>query len=439
MKLNPAVKSFFSAFIILFILYIGTGLSLYVVPGANSDWAWPLASILVLGSDSGGMIIAITVFLLIIGGAIHILKETGLIEGVIQATVRRFKDRSFMLLSLLVLLFMSMGAFVGVFEEVVPLVPLMIILAKRMGWDDMTGLGISVLACGLGFAAAVSNPFTIGVAQKLAELPIFSGALLRVAVFISVYVILVSFLWIRIKKMKVNPHLEVEMEVVGVLGTSVPKKAYVVFIALMCGMAAFIALSPFASILRDLSLPFIALVFMVSAVSVGMIVKRDLRWVGRHYFKGAVDMSPAILLILLATGIKHLMVEGRLLDIILEFMANNSGNLDSFVSILLVFVSVLGLNFFIGSGSAKAFILMPVVVPMMDLIGVSRQLGVLAFQFGDGFSNVLYPTNAVLLIALGISGVSYGKWLRFVIPIQALMLVISVAWLWIAYQIGYGG
>ncbi len=437
MKLNPAVKSFFSAFIILLVLYIGTGISLYIVPGANSDWAWPLASILVLGSDSGGMIIAITIFLLIIGGAIHILKETGLIEGVIQATVRRFKDRSFMLLSLLVLIFMSMGAFVGVFEEVVPLVPLMIILAKRMGWDDMTGLGISVLACGLGFAAAVSNPFTIGVAQKLAELPIFSGALLRVAVFISVYAILVSFLWIRIKKIKVDPQLDVEVE--SIIEMNVPKNAYMVFVALMCGMAAFIALSPFASILRDLSLPVIALVFLVSAVSVGMIVKGDLKWVGRHYFKGAVDMSPAILLILLATGIKHLMVEGRLLDIILEFMASNSGNLDSFVSILLVFVSVLGLNFFIGSGSAKAFILMPVVVPMMDLIGVSRQLGVLAFQFGDGFSNVLYPTNAVLLIALGISGVSYGKWLRFVIPVQALMLVISVGWLWIAYQIGYGG
>lgn len=436
MKLNPAVKSFLSAFIILFILYIGTGISLYIVPGANSDWAWPLASLLVIGSDSGGMIIAITIFLLIIGGAIYILKETGLIEGVIQATVKRFKDKSFMLLSLLVLLFMSMGAFVGVFEEVVPLVPLMIILSKRMGWDDMTGLGISVLACGFGFAAAVSNPFTIGVAQNLAELPIFSGALLRIAVFISVYVILVSFLWIRIKRIEGVPHLEVEVETE--LGMTVPKVAYGVFIALMFGMAVFIALSPFVSILRDLSLPFIALVFMVSAVSVGMIVKRDLRWVGKHYFKGAIDMSPAILLILLATGIKHLMVEGRILDIILEFMAGNSENFDAFSSILVVFVIVLGLNFFIGSGSAKAFILMPVVVPMMDLIGVSRQLGVLAFQFGDGFSNVLYPTNAVLLIALGISGVSYGKWLKFVMPIQLIILVLSVGWLWIAYQIGYG-
>lgn len=436
MKLNPAVKSFLSAFIILFVLYIGTGISLYIVPGANSDWAWPLASLLVLGSDSGGMIIAITIFLLIIGGAIYILKETGLIEGVIQATVKRFKDKSFMLLSLLVLLFMSMGAFVGVFEEVVPLVPLMIILSKRMGWDDMTGLGISVLACGFGFAAAVSNPFTIGVAQNLAELPIFSGALLRIAVFISVYVILVSFLWIRIKRIEGVPHLEVEVETE--LGMTVPKVAYGVFIALMFGMAVFIALSPFVSILRDLSLPFIALAFMVSAVSVGMIVKRDLRWVGKHYFKGAIDMSPAILLILLATGIKHLMVEGRILDIILEFIAGNSENFDAFSSILVVFVIVLGLNFFIGSGSAKAFILMPVVVPMMDLIGVSRQLGVLAFQFGDGFSNVLYPTNAVLLIALGISGVSYGKWLKFVIPIQLIILVLSVGWLWVAYQIGYG-
>jgi uncharacterized ion transporter superfamily protein YfcC len=96
------------------------------------------------------------------------------------------------------------------------------------------------------------------------------------------------------------------------------------------------------------------------------------------------------------------------------------------------------LNFFIGSGSAKAFILMPILVPTMDLLGLGRQLGILAFQFGDGFSNVLYPTNAVLLIALGLSGVSYGKWLKFILPIQVVLFILSIIWLAIAYQLGYG-
>ncbi|MBM7562756.1 AbgT family transporter [Fusibacter tunisiensis] len=437
MKLNPAVKSFISAFVILLVLFIVTGISLYVIPGANSNWAWPLASILVLGSDSGGMIIAITIFLLIIGGAIHILKETGLIEGVISATVLKFKDKSFLLMALLVLLFMSMGAFVGVFEEVVPLVPLMILLSKRMGWDDLTGLGISILACGLGFAAAVSNPFTIGVAQQLADLPMFSGALLRMGVFATVYTVLLAFLWTRSKHIK-GTVLE-EDDLSDLLKTHVPQNAYVFFVALMVGMAIFITASPFVSFLRDISLPVIALVFLIAGLGVGMMANGSLRWVFKTYLKGAVDMSPAIVLILLATGIKHLMVEGALLEIILEAMAENSTNYGAFTSILIVFVSVLGLNFFIGSGSAKAFILMPVVVPMMDMIGVSRQLGVLAFQFGDGFSNVLYPTNAVLLIALGISGVGYGKWLKFILPIQVILLILSVAWLWLGYQIGYGG
>lgn len=437
MKLNPAVKSFISAFVILLVLFIVTGISLYVIPGANSNWAWPLASILVLGSDSGGMIIAITIFLLIIGGAIHILKETGLIEGVISATVLKFKDKSFLLMALLVLLFMSMGAFVGVFEEVVPLVPLMILLSKRMGWDDLTGLGISILACGLGFAAAVSNPFTIGVAQQLADLPMFSGALLRMGVFATVYTVLLAFLWTRSKHIK-GTVLE-EDDLSDLLKTHVPQNAYVFFVALMVGMAIFITASPFVSFLRDISLPVIALVFLIAGLGVGMMANGSLRWVFKTYLKGAVDMSPAIVLILLATGIKHLMVEGALLEIILEAMAENSTNYGAFTAILIVFVSVLGLNFFIGSGSAKAFILMPVVVPMMDMIGVSRQLGVLAFQFGDGFSNVLYPTNAVLLIALGISGVGYGKWLKFILPIQVILLMLSVAWLWLGYQIGYGG
>ena len=184
-----AVKTFISAAAVLLAMLIATGLLTFVIPNGvfdaetmtftenatrGIDFAnWFGAPILVLFSDSGVLVIAIILFLLIIGGALHVLKQVGLIEGVILWVARRFSTRPRMLLSALVLIFMALGAFVGVFEEVVPLVPMVILLAKHMGWDELTGLGVSVLACGVGFAAAVTNPFTIGIAQELADLPIF--------------------------------------------------------------------------------------------------------------------------------------------------------------------------------------------------------------------------------------------------------------------------
>ncbi|MDF2571704.1 MAG: hypothetical protein K0R55_3308 [Sporomusa sp.] len=435
MNKNPAIKTFMSALLVLVGMLVMTGMLTQVVPGANRSMKWYFAPVAVLASDSGPLVIAIILFLLIIGGALHVLKATGLIEGVIVATTKKYQDKEFVLLSVLVLVFMAMGAFVGVFEEIVPLVPLVILLAKGMGWDDMTGLGISILACGLGFAAAVTNPFTIGVAQELADLPLFSGAALRIFVFISVYLILLGFLWRHIKKTRiiVEKHtLTVENQV------QVSKKAYVFFGSSMAFMGLFIAGSPFVPILRDLSLPVIALVFLIAAIGVGKQVKGDFKWVLKQYAIGAFDMAPAIVLILLATGIKHIMMEGHILDYILSVVSSSISQFSPFGSVVIIFVLVLILNFFIGSGSAKAFILMPILVPTMDLLGLGRQLGILAFQFGDGFSNVLYPTNAVLLIALGLSGVSYGKWLKFILPIQVVLFVLSIIWLAIAYQLGYG-
>ncbi len=132
------------------------------------------------------------------------------------------------------------------------------------------------------------------------------------------------------------------------------------------------------------------------------------------------------------------MTEGRLLDWILYRASENIGQFAPFTALLAVFLLVLFLNFFIGSGSAKAFILMPIIVPTMDFLGMGRQLGILAFQFGDGFSNVLYPTNAVLLISLGLAGISYAKWFRFIWPLQLGLFALSIFWMWVGYTLGYG-
>ncbi len=446
---NPAVKTFLSAAIVLIIMLFLTGLLTYLIP--NGDFnaetmtftereeqgipilTWIGAPILVLFSESGVLVIAIILFLLIIGGSIHLLKETGLIEGIILAIVKKFKDNEFALLCMLVFVFMALGAFIGVFEEVVPLVPLIIILARRMGWDELTGLGVSVLATGLGFAAAVTNPFTIGVAQGLADVPIFSGALLRLLVFISVYVILVAFLFRRTKKHRIDC---VENELTD--NYDVSKKAYGFFIVLMLIMFMLVGATPFVEALRDYTLPLIGVIFLMAGIGVGLISNWKPTRVAKQFFIGAKDMSPAIILILLATGIKHVMIEGHILDTILYQISQNISHTSPLIAVFIVFIIVMIMNFFIGSGSAKAFILMPILVPIMDLFGIGRQLGILAFQFGDGFSNVFYPTNAVLLISLGLVQVGYGKWIKFILPLQGILMLLSLFWLAVAFTIGYG-
>ncbi len=449
MKDKSGVKTFINAVLILLVMLVFTGILTYVIPNGTFDpenrtfelneeqgisiRSLVLAPILVLFSNSGPLIIGIIVFLIIIGGALHVLQQTGLIEGVILKISTTFSKHEGLLLGSLVLIFMSLGAFIGVFEEVVPLIPMVILLSRKMGWDDLTGLGVSVLACGLGFAAAISNPFTIGVAQGLAGLPMFSGALLRVGVFISVYILILLFLRRHVSKTRTQQtSFEINQEVY------VPRKAYVFFISLMALMIFFISASPLIPFMRDLSLPIIALIFLISGLGVGLIVSNNLRWVLKQYGTGAVQMAPAIVLVLLATGIKHVLEEGFIIDRILYLFANNVNSFSPFSAIIVVFLLVLCLNFFIGSGSAKAFILMPVLMPIMDLLGMGRQLGILAFQFGDGFTNVLYPTNAVLLIALGLSKVSYSRWLKFIWPLQLGLFLLCILWLAFAYGIGYG-
>lgn len=446
---NVSTKVFLSATLVLFLMLVVTGVLTYIIPSGTFDHLtmryvdhgvrgialtdWIGAPVLVLAGDTGPQIIAIVLFILIIGGAIRILQDTGLIEGAILTIVRRFYGNGLALLGILAFVFMALGAFGGIFEEVVPLVPLMLLLAKRMGWDDLTGLGVSVLATGLGFAAAVTNPFTIGVAQELAGLPLFSGASLRVLVFVVVYATLVTFLAVRIRRRRHGG------EALPPAATStVPASAYRFFISLMTLMAIVVVAMPLVALLQAIALPLIALIFLIAGLGVGLIVKRNEMWVARTFVAGARDLSPAILLILLASGIKHVLEQSGILDTILYVVAQRITLMSPLTAVYLVFALVMGLNFFIGSGSAKAFILMPILMPLMDVLGVGRQLGVLAFQFGDGFSNVIYPTNAVLLISLALAKVSYARWFAFVLPLQIVLTLVSLAFLALGLQIGYG-
>lgn len=452
--MNISKKSFISAVVILFLLLILAGLLTRILPQGAYEYTvvdgreqivsgsfeyieeapleiynWFLAPFAVLLTDSGLVIIMIILFLLVIGGAIHILNEIKVLEALINQLIYRFRDNREILVYIITFVFMSLGAFVGIFEEVVPLIPLVILLSKQMGYDVMMGLGMSLLATGFGFAAAVSNPFTIGIAQKLAGLPMFSGFAFRALIFITTYVILNGFLkWY-------SRRFTDEYQVLA----KKPEKHVALNFLSVCLtiLLLLIVISPLVDVISALNLPIIALLFLIAGIGSSLITDRSTKETMTIFRTGLLSVLPAVLLILLATGIKHIIETGQIMDTILYRASILIEQSTDFQAILTVYVLVLMMNFFIGSGSAKAFIIIPLIAPLMDMHGISRQMAVLAFQFGDGFSNILYPTNAILLIGLGLANVSYIKWFKWIIGLQIIMTLLAIGFLALGLVIAY--
>lgn len=459
---NISKKTFASAILILVVLILLSGLLTWIIPTGSYERAivdgeqvivpgsfkftdqerlpvykWAAAPVSVLWTSDGVLIIAIIIFLLVIGGAIHVLNEARILSTIITSVVKRFKDKKYVLMGLIVFIFMCLGAFIGIFEEIVPLVPLMIALAIELKWDVLTGLGMSLVACGFGFSAAVTNPFTIGIAQEISGVPMFSGAGYRLLIFFITYIVLMAFLMLYTKRIKPEAQSTVDS---GVRAEGAPidnRKGVIWFAVVTCFMVCLVLLSPVVPAISAYNLPIIALLFIISGVGGGLLSGLSLREVGQKFFKGALFMSPGIVLILLASGVKHIIATGGIMDSILYYASGWIASSTKINAVLGIYFLVLVLNFFIGSGSAKAFIVMPIIAPLLDMIGISRQMGILAFQFGDGFSNIMYPTNAVLLISLGLASVSYPKWFKWIFKIQLVMVILSIGLLWLGLKLNY--
>jgi uncharacterized ion transporter superfamily protein YfcC len=467
-------RMFIQSVVILFLLMMTAGILTRVIPAgtyarvlvdgretidpasfqftARPDypvWRWFLAPIEVLGAPGSLTIIVIIIFLLFIGGSFAVLEKSGLVRAILARIVARFGGRKYVLLLALSLIFMLMGALFGLFEEIVPLVPVLIALSYSLGWDAFVGLGMSILAVNLGFSAAIANPFTLGVAQKLAGLPLFSGAGLRVVVFVVIYAILALFLTEYARRIERNPQAsplygqdDAEREKYRSFNTGVednPKlgAALAWFGAFGLLILATLFGAPFLPAISDYALPIVGVLFLVAGVGAGWIAGAGKKVWGA-LGQGVVGILPAIPLILMAVSVRQIVVQGGVLDTILHWASAPLSAASPFATALLVYGLALLIEVFIASGSAKAFLMMPILLPLADLLGVTRQVTVLAYCFGDGFSNLMYPTNPVLLICLGLATVSYTRWLKWSLPLWAAVIAVTVVFLGIAVAIGYG-
>ncbi len=470
-----STKAFIQAVVVLFILMMIAGILTRVIPAGNYTrvvdnngrqvidpnsfslvnrpdypiWRWFTAPFEVLGAEGNLTVIAIILFILLVGVAFAVMDRSGILKSVISRIIKAFGGRKYAMLLVIVLFFMALGAFFGIFEEVIPLVPIIIALAFSLGWDSLVGLGMSILATNVGFSMAVFNPFTIGVSQKLAGLPLFSGALPRLALFAAGYAILVVFLRAYAKKIDKHPEASsvyqedqkerLRLGSFEVDRTDDPRMrtAIIFLVAFFLLILAVLVASPFVTFLSNYSLPITGLLFVIAGVGAGLVAG-----VGKAVWKAAWDgflgIAPAVLLLLMAASVRYIVQMGGILDTILHWASSLTAGLNPFTAALAIYGLTLVMELFISSGSAKALLLIPILMPLADLVGVRRQIAVSAYVFGDGFSNLVYPTNAALLITLSLTVVPYNKWLKWLLPLWLWIFLATVAFLALAVVFHYG-
>jgi len=458
--LSISVRSFLAAIFVILVLMVAAYILTLVIPsgiyartenaagdlvidtesgfrytdGGIPFWKWLLSPVLVLGASGSGTLIAVIAFLLVVGGVFTALDRCGLMRYMLGRIVTRFGAVRYRLMAVVVLFFMAMGAMIGSFEECVPLVPIVVSLAVGLGWDPLTGVGMSLLAVGCGFASGVCNPFTVGVAQELAGLSMFSGAWMRAVSFALIYMLLMGFLVHRAKncekraisaeKPEFTPDKRMDKGLLwfaGILGTGI----------------CIVLCSGFIPALQDLTMVIVAVMFLAAGIVSCLVSGMTGKSLVKTFLDGVVSILPAVLMILMASSIKYTLETAGTLDTVLHGAVGLARTMPRWAVVLFIYLIVLVMNFFIPSGSAKAFMLMPLIVPLAQIFGISAQLCVLAFAFGDGFSNVLYPTNPALLISLGLADVSYGKWFGWSWKFQMANLLLTALLLMFGLWIGY--
>ena len=409
-------------------------------------WRILTAPVRVFASEDAATILVISTFLLVMSGVFNLLDKTGGIKTFIHYIMRRLQNRGSSVVCIMVLVFMLFGSLFGMFEELVTLLPLVTVFMLSMKLDTMVGLGTCLMAACFGFSTAITNPFSVGTAAQLAGIPVSSGVWLRIVFFCIVYAVVCAFLLGYLKKIrsdpKVSPTYEADKERrESLIGQTeeIPDqqrifRVYATFFAIQGVLL--VAIAGIREI-SGLAIPVLAASFLISGLVSGQLVCKDFRRVLAYFLRGAASMLPAVAMIALASSVKLIMVESNILHTVMHGVLCLLTGKGQFVTILLIYGLILFLQLFIGSASAKIFLVMPIVLPITNALGISPTLVILTYCMADGFTDVILPTNPVLLIGLSMANVSYWKWLKWTWKLQLLLLTVSILVLFFGVMIGY--
>ncbi len=379
-------------------------------------------------------------FVFIIGAVVNLIRHTGTIDVFISYLLKKYNDKPSLLVFLLFYAFAFGSTFLGMGAEFIPLIPVLILISKSLGFDRIFGVAILIVGTGTGWSTAITNPFNVKIAQSVAELPLGSGMGLRIVAFLVCTTIGYLFIIRYGKKIIKDPSESllpadpVDEEKESFIYNKPLNKKHI-WIALTAAVffgAILYAVQTMGWGLIEMTGGFFAVGLLTILIS-GMTGDESMK----AFVKGLEVMIVPALIVGFARGIQVVMVEGEIIDTILYQTASMLGNFNQVIAIEGMFVFQSIFNFFIPSASGQALVSMPLIVPLADLLDISRQTAVLAFVFGDGFSNSIIPTSGVLMASIAIAGVPYEKWFKFYLPLFLILTLVGGMFLAVAHYINY--
>ncbi|MGO2243003.1 MAG: YfcC family protein [Halomonas sp.] len=390
----------------------------------------------------------IVFFVLIVGGAFAVLRRTGLIELGVENLSRRFASRRLLLIPTLMIVFALLASFIGVPELSMVYVPILLPLLIALGYDSIVAAAVALCATGLGYSVGVFNPLNTGLAQQLADVPLYSGYPLRIALLAVLLTISIGYIMRYAHRLACNPERglmaddaiecdkrERYQQIVDYSDSHLSKRQWLAtLLALGCLGVLIFGVTRLGWYMTEISGLFILMTLLVGTAA-GLAGET----ICESFTDGCREVMMGALVVGIARGVAVILENGQVLDTMVFSMGQLVSELPPVLSAIGMFTTQLGINFFIPSGSGQALVTMPIMAPLADIVGVTRQTSVLAFQLGDGMSNILYPTAGYFMATLGIAGVPWSKWVHFFLPLFLLWIAIATVFLILAQILQWQG
>ena len=405
---------------------------------ADAEPVSPVASLLAIpkGLEDGADIIFL-VFL--VGGAIGVFRATGAIDALIGVAIKAFGHHQVLLVAGMVALFALGSSAIGMAEEYMPFIPILVTMCIALGLDAMVAVGIVYVGAGVGYGCAAYNPFTVVIGQSIAELPPVSGQLFRWIMLPFFLAVGVHHIMRYAARVRSDPSNSLVADVDYSKGFEMPDDVRLTAprVTLLAAFTGLIVLFVWGAKYHEWYLTQLSAIFLGLALLAMLLGRMSPNEASKRFGTGAAEMTTTALLIGFARSIKVVLDEGQVTDTVINALATPLQSLPAELSAIGMFGVQCVCNFFIPSGSGQAYVTMPIMTPLADLTGVSRQTAVLAYQLGDGLTNMVVPTNALLMGMLVLGRIPFQRWIHFVGPLMLKFFVLAAIFLVVAVRIGY--
>ena len=385
---------------------------------------------------------SIIAFLFIIGGAFGIMEKTGAVMSAMSTLVRKMEGREILLVPVCMLMFTLGATFAGMNEEYLAFLPLLLSVCFAMGFDSITALGMVLGSSAAGYGAGCTNAFTVGVAQGISGLPLFSGIGLRSIILVVLYILNASFITFYAFRVKKNPKLspmyELDKANTNRREVSVTEKMTKRHLLILLTFCVAIVILVIGVIKAGFYIEELAALFLIMGIVMGLIGKLSPNQMADGFMKGCATMLLPCIVVGACRAITVVFTEAKIMDTIVFFFGNLLKVFPPYLTAFGMFMVQDALNILIPSGSGQAAVTMPIMAPLADIVGMTRQTAVLAFQFGDTFTNCITPASGMTVSCLTITGVPIKTWWKFILPLFLCWWVVAFIFLSYASHINYG-